>query len=44
MFVSPSIYSFPLAVVCSAIYYTCTEARPMETEVGGYNSGKILTN
>ena len=42
MLVSPSNYSLPLAVVYSAIYYTCTEAGAMETEVGGYNSGKIL--
>lgn len=42
MLVSPPNYSFPIAVAYSAIYYTCTEARAMETEVGGYNTGKIL--
>lgn len=34
MFVSPSNHSLPLPVVYSAIYYTCTEGGPMETEVG----------
>lgn len=42
MFVSPSYHSFSLPVVYSAVYYICTEGRPMETGLGDYHSGSVL--